>query len=344
MSLLSYENAGIEALSVHWVGNRSLGEPIVLSKFPQVLNDEKVHDRLLKFFLNNFKDRLTFCFDSAEINPLSLICSQVFKNPELLYEKSLEVAGHLYNVATHHWIKNGECWVVFFRNISCQGKSSDAFGIFKTELKEEFLTVKKENQGFHVSLLEGFNIKKIDKGCLVFDRSPEKGFEIMIIDNINIQDPAEYWTDKFLQVKPVKSSYYNTSNELKVLKAFLEEPDTTFDSLDKMDRINNSVNYMKENEKFNIDDFEANLFPEKEIRNSFDRFRKQYKDEYDVEIEDEYDIEAQVVKNQKKFIRSVIKLDRDFHIYIHGNRANIMRGYDEDKGMNFYKIYFSEES
>ncbi len=344
MSLLSFQEAGIEALSVHWVGNRSLGEPIILSKYPQELNDEKVQDRLLKFFLNNFKDRLTFCFSSPGTNPLAKICVDIFKDPHMLHEKSLEIARQLHEVSTHHWIKNGECWVVYFKNVEYQGEITDAFGIFKTELKEEFLTVRRKDQGFQISLHEGFNIKKIDKGCLIFNRFQEKGYDIMIIDNINIQDPAEYWTDKFLQVKPVKSSYYNTNNEFKVLKAFLDDSESAMDSLDKVDRLNNSVNYMKENEKFNIDDFEANLFPEKEIRNSFDRFRKQYRDEYDVEIEDEYDIEQQVIKNPKKFIRSVIKLDRDFHIYVHGNRANITRGFDEEKGMHFYKIFFSEES
>ncbi len=43
-------------------------------------------------------------------------------------------------------------------------------------------------------------------------------------------------------------------------------------------------------------------------------------------------------------MRSVLKLDKNFHIYIHGDRELIERGYDEEKGKSFYKVYFEEES
>ncbi len=345
MSILTYQNARINALSVHWVGNKSLTEPLILSKSHQELDDEKVHDRLLKFFLNNFRDRLLYSFSPASSqNPLYGIVSDVFEAPGSLHDKSREIARILYDVSTHHWIKNGELWVVHFSEVNFNDEPVEAFGIFKTELKEEFLTVNRKEQGFLISLHEGFNIKKIDKGCLVFNRAGDKGFEIMIIDNINLQDPAEYWKEKFLQVKPIRSAFLNTSNEMKILKAFLDDSETPLETLDKVDKLNNSVHYLKDKEKFNVTDFEENLFPEKELRNSYNKFRRQYSDEFDVEIEDEYDIEPDVIKNPKKFIRSVIKLDRDFHIYIHGNRANIHKGFDEERGMYFYKIYFSEES
>ena len=40
--------------------------------------------------------------------------------------------------------------------------------------------------------------------------------------------------------------------------------------------------------------------------------------------------------------KSVIKLDKNFHIYVHGNRELIEQGEDE-KG-KYYKVYFKEES
>ena len=207
---------------------------------------------MLKFFLNNFKDKLLYCFgpeSNPGQNPVFSICEEAFQEPDNLHEQSTQIAKILYDSATHHWIKSGECWVVHFSNVSFNGESADAFGIFKTELKEEFLTVKRKDQGFMISLHEGFNIKKIDKGCLVLNRSYEKGYEIMIIDNINLQDPAEYWKEKFLNIKPVKTAFLNTSNEFKVLRAFLDDSETEMDSLDKVDRLNNSVNYMKEKEQ-----------------------------------------------------------------------------------------------
>jgi hypothetical protein len=347
MSLISFDKARIDALSVHWIGNRSLGEPIILSPNPQQLADSKVHDKLVYFFLNNFRDRVIYSFKDepgGDRNSLYDISGEIFQNPTTLHPKSAEIARRLYDVSIHHWIKNGECWAVFFSNIQYQDNLVNAIGIFKTELKEEFLSVKRTGDGFLISLHEGFNIKKIDKGALIFNTQEEQGYEIMVIDNINIGDPAEYWKDKFLQAKPVSNPYLNTTTELKILKAFLEDHIPSEESLDRVERLNNSVNYMKENDQFRLGEFGSKVFPEKDMRGSFNEYRNQYKDNFDVDIKDEYNIEQDVIRNPKKFIRSVIKLDKDFHIYIHGNRKNIVKGYDEERGMHFYQIYFSNEA
>ncbi|MES1226514.1 MAG: nucleoid-associated protein, partial [Bacteroidota bacterium] len=49
-------------------------------------------------------------------------------------------------------------------------------------------------------------------------------------------------------------------------------------------------------------------------------------------------------KKQAKVFKSVLKLDKNFHIYIHGRRDLIEKGIDEITGKKFYKIYFEEES
>ncbi|MFM7764289.1 MAG: hypothetical protein ACKO6I_01410, partial [Sphingomonadales bacterium] len=38
----------------------------------------------------------------------------------------------------------------------------------------------------------------------------------------------------------------------------------------------------------------------------------------------------------------ILKLDKNFHTYIHGNREMIEKGTDPD-GRKFYKIYFENE-
>jgi hypothetical protein len=48
------------------------------------------------------------------------------------------------------------------------------------------------------------------------------------------------------------------------------------------------------------------------------------------------------VKKQARVFKSVIKLDKNFHIYVHGNRELIEQGTDE-KG-KYYKVYYKEES
>jgi len=64
----------------------------------------------------------------------------------------------------------------------------------------------------------------------------------------------------------------------------------------------------------------------------------------DAQIADNFEISAQAVKRQARVFKSVLKLDKNFHIYIHGSRELIEKGYDEAMNKHYYKIYFDEES
>lgn len=44
---------------------------------------------------------------------------------------------------------------------------------------------------------------------------------------------------------------------------------------------------------------------------------------------------------QNETIKSVIRLDNNFHIYVHGDRKKIEKG--EDKKGKYYKVYYTEE-
>ena len=50
-----------------------------------------------------------------------------------------------------------------------------------------------------------------------------------------------------------------------------------------------------------------------------------------------------VLRKQAKAFKSVIKLDQNFHIYVHGRRDWIERGFDDDKKTHYYKVYFKSE-
>ncbi len=76
---------------------------------------------------------------------------------------------------------------------------------------------------------------------------------------------------------------------------------------------------------------------------SFRNFDTNYRSENEIELTDNFDISQQAVKKQARVFKSVLKLDKNFHIYIHGNRELIEQGVDE-KGRKYYKIYYENES
>ena len=103
------------------------------------------------------------------------------------------------------------------------------------------------------------------------------------------------------------------------------------------------MDFFKTHDTFDKEEFEQEVLQQKNIIQSFSRFDERYKLENRIEIEDHFEISSQALKKQEKVFKSVIKLDKNFHIYIHGDRDLIEHGIEKD-GRKFYKIYYNDES
>lgn len=77
--------------------------------------------------------------------------------------------------------------------------------------------------------------------------------------------------------------------------------------------------------------------------NAFRSYDKKYTEENEVCLRDSFDISKDILKKQARIFKSVLKLDKNFHIYIHGNKEMIERGVEKD-GRKYYKIYYENES
>jgi hypothetical protein len=104
-----------------------------------------------------------------------------------------------------------------------------------------------------------------------------------------------------------------------------------------------SVEYFKTRESFDKKEFEKEVFQDAGIIKSFRNFDSNYREENDIELTDNFDISPQAVKKQARVFKSVLKLDKNFHIYIHGDRELIEQGVDKD-GRKYYTIYYQDES
>ena len=111
---------------------------------------------------------------------------------------------------------------------------------------------------------------------------------------------------------------------------------------DKIEYLNKSVDYFKQNETFSEDEFAKEVFKDKNVIRSFREFKEEYQETNNLEIEEDFEISAPAVKKQARVFKSVLKLDKNFHIYIHGRQEFIEKGIEKD-GRKFYKIYCNEE-
>jgi hypothetical protein len=346
--------AYLDTISVHHVGNRAQSEMYSLSDHPLQLKDEVISGLLKHYFLAPFQKAVEVYHLMHHSNDLSLnevhrFVSQIFENKDNFHEMSQLLAKHLYNVANHPNIKSGELYVTYFKDVQIEGNLLDAIGIFKSETKETYLKVYPDKGGFSVDYEENaININKLDKGCLICNIEKENGYKVVVIDTANRgQEAAIYWKDDFLQLKVRNDSYNQTSNALDIYKNFVTNKiDEEFDmsKTDKIDLLNRSMKYFKEKETFDMDEFAEEVIGNPKAIESFKTYKDQFESEFETRINDTFEISNNAVKKQARVYKSVLKLDKNFHIYIHGDNKLIEKGFDDDKAMNYYKVFFKEEA
>ena len=350
--MISFFEASLAELSIHRIGNKSADEFYVLSEESLVLADEQLKELLLQYFLSPYvKVNEIYRFfhpnDDLNLNEVYHFAEAIFEKGGNFHENSQQLAKYLYEVSSHPKIKSGELYVAYFENVQIEGETHDAIGIFKSETKETYLKVYPENAGFGVSYeQDAINISKLDKGCLIINSDKEEGYKVAVIDQTNRSAEAVYWKDEFLKLKIRNDNYNQTNNVLGVYKEFVTQKldeDFEISKADKIDLLNKSMKYFKDKETFDIDEFSNEVIANEDGITSFKNFKKSYEEEYDTSIADNFDISEAAVKKQAKAFKSIIKLDKNFHIYIHGNKELIEKGFDDDRSMNYYKVFFKEE-
>ena len=352
--MVTYFEASLDTISVHHVGNPVQNEMYALSDHPLKLKDELISQLLMQYFLKPFEKsnevyHLMHSSGDLNLNEVYHFATQVFDDNSRFHEASEQIVKHLYKVSNHPNIKPGELYVVYFKKVQIEGNPLDVIGIFKSENKETYLKVYPEQGGFGVDYEENaININKLDKGVLIFNIEKENGYKVAVIDHINRgQDTAVYWKDEFLQLKIRNDSFNQTSNALGIYKNFVTnkiDEDFEVSKADKIDLLNRSMKYFKEKETFDMDEFTGEVLGNPQAIESFKNFKSQYEQEFDSPIANTFEISENAVKKQQRVYKSVLKLDKNFHIYIHGDKELIEKGFDDGKAMNYYKVYFREEA
>lgn len=351
--MVTFFEASLAIVSVHHVGNPAQSEMYSLSESPLEFKDELIPTLLLQYFLKPFEKsnevyHLTHSND-LNLNEVFHFASQISDDQAKFHEVSEQLAKHLYNVSNHPNIKGGEFYVAYFKDVQIEGELHNALGLFKSENKETYLKVYPDEGGFQVDYEQNaININKLDKGALIFNTDKQVGYKVAVIDKTNGgQDAAVYWKDEFLQLKIRNDSFNKTTNTLSIYKNFVTEKlDEEFEmsKADKIDLLNRSMKYFKEKDTFDLDEFAGEVIGNPEAIESFKNFKSQYEQEFDSPIADTFEISDNAVKKQSRVYKSVLKLDKNFHIYIHGDKDLIEKGFDDGKSMNYYKVYFREEA
>src|SRR5690606_24959120 len=110
-----------------------------------------------------------------------------------------------------------------------------------------------------------------------------------------------------------------------------------------VDLLNRSANYFKIKEHFDREEIEMEVFADSNVIDAFKLFDRGYREAKENDIQDKFDIAPQTVYKQCSIFKGILKLYKNLHIYIHGNRDLIEQGVHE-KGRKFYRIFYENES
>lgn len=335
----------LSKIIIHKVGNKINQESLILSQAEYPL-DETMTELLQDFFLKSFKSEEQFHFYSDSYlvnNPVYSSASEIFEDISKFKEESENIAEHLYDVAENPRVQPGELFICYFEGEEIAGEKIDSIGIFKTESKVPFLKIQPEGETFEIEKDYGIGLTKLDKGCIIYNSFKETGYALSVIDT-NKNGDMYYWFEDFLKVKQRDNEYFHTQETLAVYKDFItkqlpQEFETT--KADQAEFLNKSIEFFKEKEKFDYEEFTKEVLQDANVIESFGNFKSDYEQEMQVSISEEFAINESAVKKQSRGFKSIIKLDKNFSIYVHGDRKMIEQGQDENG--KYYRLYFEEE-
>lgn len=341
--MLYKEYIKIDALSVHKIGNKATVEGVELSETPVVL-DERLSGILKSYFLMAFKDEERYSFThptSLDLNAVYSYVGAIFDYGQSFHDQSINIAKFLYEQSEHPNIKRGDFYVIHFKDCILDGETIDAVGLFKSENKDTFIQITPVAGGFAVASQTGMSINKLDKGCLIFNMNRENGFVVCVVDNANRSD-AKYWVNDFLQLKRCEDDFSQTEQAVAMCKGFISHLPEEYDKATKAVMMNKVIETLGE-EEVSINTIAERAFEPIGARDAFMDYADEFQAKQEVTFRDSFQGKAESIARRTVSAVTKIKLDNNFIINVLGGEDNLERGYDEERGMKYYTLFYERE-
>lgn len=346
--MFNFINANIIKLIIHGVGNKLKEDELVLSRQCTVLSGESLYKLLGKYFFQRFKDNGLYNFgheSNLDFNEIYQYAKSIFYDLNSFENISCNIAKHLYEVSTHPNIKAGELCVAYIKGGLLNGVEYDAIGIFKSETKEAFLKINNNMDWYSVDWERGIDTNKLDKGCIIFNHQMDMGFNVLLIDSGSSVE-TKYWIEDFLSIERNSNEFQKTKILVDACKGFIRK-NYSGTNTNKVIMLDNVIGYINSNPSLDLDSFTSNVAEQAQCSNALRDYIISYAEKKDCTDIDSFPIDQSAVKSIKKTIKNLITLDTDIEIKIKPSskkdKQYLERGYDDDKKMYFYKIYFNEE-
>jgi hypothetical protein len=345
--MIDFGTIFMEKVVIHKVGNKTRNESYQLSKEEDNVDDENLKIILEKYFLKLFTDKDSYHFyheSDINLNEVYHFSKKIFAKPETFYDQSVNIVKHLYNKSSHPNIKSGDFYMGYF---SDELESMKIIGIFKAENKDTFLKIDTVGDRFSFSYDKGLNLNKVDKGCLIIENGDENNYTVYIIDSIakTNRDIAKYWEEEFLNVKRIQDDISQTREIINIVEEFSNEifkKELGKDPKEIHDFKTKSHNYINNTDDFNVNSYIENTITNENEKKIYLEFKREYEVNNRLNPINNFEINHDITMKNKKRTKSKIILDTGIDLIL-SNYDYVDEGYDEEKHMNYMKIYYNSK-
>ncbi len=350
--MINLKTAVITKLTLQSVGNKLREEKNTYAGDLFHLN-EKEEEELLPFFMSPFKKlteyyQFTHYTQDINFNILYSLCKEMFDDSIDFVEFSDKVLDHLYERSNHPQIKSGEVFIALLEGIDTGQESKiSGIGIFKLENKNKFLRFR-HSDIVECAIQKGYRLNSsLDKGCIILNVQKDSGYLSLIHDDARVE--SEYWKKSFLDVDYIKDDSYQTKNYINLLSDFSQQ--VIFEEKGKKAQtefISNCLQVFNENETITEEILEKEILDTYEVAEEFKNYKKDYAESSNIEFSQIFDVSTPALNREKRKIKTDIKLDTNIQIKLDINSPEssedfMEQGYDDEKKMFYYKVYFNSE-
>lgn len=333
---------------VHRVGNKTRGEETLLSTEPLQLN-EMLERKLIQYFFKGIKPDTTFSTfhhdENINLNEAHSFIDEFYLETSSFYSLSRKIANLLVRVSTHPNIRSGDLFIAELKNIKFGDELfKSALGIFKSEQKSSFIKLGSSRSSLTASVDSGINPEVAEKGVLVL---PSQGSYRLLVHN-NRKIDSVYWSELFLGCIDEDSPKLRTKLSIDAVSTFVKSvPTSELSKVEKIDSIECIKSYVSENDTFNIDQLESELGFNNTLKDDLREHIKDYENSKHVTLTDSFEIDKEQASKSKKALKENIVLDESIEIKVNllktSKKRVLEKGFDSEKKMHYYKIYFHEE-
>lgn len=339
---ISFIDTSLVHLTIHGIGNKCLDEALVLSRQEVKLN-ELTASKLLDSLLRKMPHEASYHFShdiDLSYNEMFAFSQKMFENNDIFVSMSKNMAKHLFNQGVTKKIHSGIVYIAYLQGVLVDDKEVDAIGVFKTEKINTFLKVNYEDGKYSLSSEKGMG--SIDKGCLVINIDSDDGYLISLL-NTKKKNDVKYWNDDFLGIRLRNDDNCKTSLIVELCGSFITKNEKIAKA-DKAGMIDRVLSAMAVGDT-SFGKITDAVFEDKNVRQQFMTYQQTQFNIDEINLKNNFAPNIETVEKEVKKYRNKtkLKLDEDFEVLIKGGEENIIKGYDEEKGLSYYKLYFREE-